>query len=53
MGGRPVQDPGLAGDGSEAMAECDRCDIYFGFDSEEFYTLPAGQLAIQAARNAG
>ena len=22
------------------MAECDRCDVYFGFDPNEVYTLP-------------
>jgi hypothetical protein len=31
--------PGLASDDSEAMAECDRCDVYFGFDLDEIYVL--------------
>ena len=39
--GCPVPYPGLAGDGSEAMAECDRCDVYFGFDPEEVYAIGA------------
>ena len=26
---RPVPYPGPAGDGSETLAECDRCDVYF------------------------
>ena len=37
----PVPFPGLASDGSETLAECDQCDIYFGFDPDEVYTLPA------------
>ena len=36
---RPVPYPGLASDGSETMAECDRCDVYFDFDPEEIYVL--------------
>ncbi len=35
----PVPYPGLASDGSETMAECDRCDVFFDFDSEEVYVL--------------
>src|SRR5271166_2504706 len=35
----PVPYPGLASDGSETMAECDRCDVYFPFDAEEIYVL--------------
>jgi hypothetical protein len=31
--------PGLASDGSEPMAECDRCDVYFSFDPEDVYVL--------------
>ena len=38
--GRPVPYPGQASDGSDTMAECDRCDVYFGFDPNEVYTLP-------------
>jgi hypothetical protein len=41
--GRPVAYPGPATDGSEALAECDRCDVYFGFDPNEVYPLPANQ----------
>jgi hypothetical protein len=40
---RPVAYPGLASDRSEALAECDRCDVYFGFDPDEVYLLPARQ----------
>jgi hypothetical protein len=39
--GRPVPYPGRAGDGSAAMAECDRDDVYFGFDPREVYAAPA------------
>ena len=35
---QPVPYPGLAGDGSETLAECDRCDVYFEFDPDEVYT---------------
>ncbi len=35
----PVPFPGLASDGSETMADCDRCDVYFAFDPEEIYVL--------------
>jgi hypothetical protein len=38
--GRPVPYPGQASDGSATMAECARCDVYFGFDPDEVYTLP-------------
>jgi hypothetical protein len=41
--GRPVAYLRLASDGSEASAECDRCDVYFGFDPDEIYPLPAPQ----------
>jgi hypothetical protein len=41
--GRPVPYPRLASDGSKALAECDRCDVYFGFDPDEVYPLPAPQ----------
>ena len=46
--GRPVPYPGLAGDGSETMAECDRCDVYFGFDPEEVYVLESADRAGRA-----
>ena len=35
----PVAYPGLAGDGSETLAECDRCDVYFEFDLPEVYPI--------------
>ena len=38
--GRPVPYPGQASDGSETMAECERCDVYFGFHPDEVYILP-------------
>jgi hypothetical protein len=41
--GRLVAYPGPSTDGSEALAECDRCDVYFGFDPNEVYPLPANQ----------
>jgi hypothetical protein len=31
--------PGVTRDGSETMAECDRCDIYFPFHTNEVYTV--------------
>ena len=38
---RPVPYPGLARDGSAALAECDRCDVYFDFDPGEVYAEAA------------
>jgi hypothetical protein len=38
--GRPVEYPGAASDGSEVLAECDRCDVYFGFHPDEVYPIP-------------
>jgi hypothetical protein len=35
--GRPVPYPGSAKAGSEPLAECERCDVYFGFDTYEVY----------------
>ncbi len=46
--GLPVPFPGLASDGSETLAECDQCDIYFGFDVDEVYTLPVEQQVLTA-----
>jgi hypothetical protein len=43
--GHPVTYPGLAGDGTEGMAECDRCDVYLGFDPDDVYTV-AAELSI-------
>jgi hypothetical protein len=34
---QPVPYPGLAGDGSMTLAECDRCDVYFEFNVDEVY----------------
>src|SRR6516164_5097965 len=42
---QPVPYPGPAADGSESMAECDRCDLYFGFDPVEVYTIQVGEPA--------
>ena len=42
--GRPLPYPGLVRDGSAAMAECDRCDIYFDCDETEVYTAQASPL---------
>jgi hypothetical protein len=39
--GHAVAHPGAARCGSAAMAECDRCDVYFGFDETEVYVAPA------------
>jgi len=46
--GLPVSFPGLASDGSDTLAECDRCDIYFGFDVDEVYALPVKQQVLTA-----
>jgi len=46
--GLPVPFPGLASDGSDTLAECDRCDIYFGFDVNEVYMLPVEQQVLTA-----
>jgi len=50
--GRPVPYPGRTGGGSAALAECDRCDVYFDFDEAEVYAMegPAANAAGQAAR---
>jgi hypothetical protein len=50
--GRTVPYPGVAGDGSELLAECDRCDVYFGFDPEEVYTIGA-ELSTSVGSNGG
>ena len=44
----PVPYPGLASDGSETMAECDRCDVYFPFDPEEIYVLESDNRLADA-----
>jgi hypothetical protein len=38
--GRPVPYPGSAAAGSEPMAECERCDVYFGFLPQEVRDIP-------------
>ena len=35
--GDAVPYPGAAGDGSPALAECPRCDVYFAYDPAEVY----------------
>ena len=42
--GGPVPYPGAAGDGTPALAECPRCDVYFEFDPAGVYAAagPAG-----------
>ena len=47
---QPVRYPGSAADGSEAMAECDRCDIYFGFDICEVYATAAQKPSSTTCR---
>ena len=38
--GHAIAHPGTTHCGSTAMAECDRCDVYFGFDETEVYVAP-------------
>ena len=38
--GRPVPYPGPAAAGSEPMAECERCDVYFDFLPQEVRDIP-------------
>ena len=38
--GHVVAHPGTTHCGSTAMAECDRCDVYFTFDETEVYVVP-------------
>jgi len=38
--GRTVPYPGSAAAGSEPMAECERCDVYFGFLPQEVRDIP-------------
>jgi hypothetical protein len=39
--GRAVPYPGRSRDGSLALAECLRCDVYFDFTEVEVYATPA------------
>ena len=47
---QPVLYPGPATDSSEAMAECDRCDVYFGFDICEVYATAAQKPSSMTCR---
>lgn len=50
--GHPVSYPGQTSDRAETLAECDGCDVYFGFDPEEVYTIRADQsIEIPGAEN--
>ena len=46
----PVPYPGHGGDGSELLAECDRCDVYFGFDICEVYATAAQKPSTTTCR---
>ena len=48
--GRPVPYPGCAAAGSEPMAECERCDVYFGFDTFEVYATAAQKPSAMTRR---
>ena len=48
----PVPYPGHGGDGSELLAECDRCDVYFGFEPDDVYPIPRGDRPGTAGRAA-
>ena len=48
--GRPVPYPGFAAAGSEPMAECERCDVYFGFDTFEVYATAAQKPSTMTRR---
>jgi hypothetical protein len=48
--GRPVLYPGCAAAGSEPMAECERCDVYFGFDTFEVYATAAQKPSTMTRR---
>ena len=47
---RPVPYPGSAAAGSEPMAECERCDVYFGFDVFEVYATAAQKPSTMTRR---
>jgi hypothetical protein len=47
---QPVRYPGPTTNGSEAMAECDRCDVYFGFDTSEVYAAAAPKPSTMTRR---
>ena len=48
--GRPVPYPGSAAAGYEPMAECERCDVYFGFDTFEVYATAAQKPSTMTRR---
>jgi hypothetical protein len=48
--GRPVPYPGSTAAGSEPIAECERCDVYFGFDSFEVYATAAQKPSTMTRR---
>jgi hypothetical protein len=48
--GRPVPYPRSAAAGSEPMAECERCDVYFGFDTFEVYATAAQKRSTMTRR---
>ncbi len=48
--GRPAAYPGRSKSGEPAMAECERCDVYFDFADDEVYvTQTAAGSAVLAA----
>jgi hypothetical protein len=52
--GQPVPYPGQASGGSDTMAECARCDIYFSFDPDDIHTLPQGlESSLRPSRGPG
>jgi hypothetical protein len=48
--GRPVPYPGSAAADFEPMAECERCDVYFDFDSFEVYATAAQKPSTMTRR---
>ncbi len=49
---QPVAYPGTTRSGESAIAECDRCDVYFDFQPGEVYTAavpPCARLTAEAA----
>ncbi len=46
--GHAVDHPGTARCGSAALAECDRCDVYFEFDDDEVYVAPEATAVLAA-----
>jgi hypothetical protein len=48
--GRPAAYPGRGRSGEPALAECDRCDVYFDFADDEVYVAePDAGSAVRAA----